>query len=241
MVGLNCLRNAVRKFNRNLWGANQRQPFRSHDLSTSQGWWVLLGIGRMLAVPEIQPAKIRRNVWWVLTVPEMQPVNLEGMYGEPIRDNHLDHMFYVSTNQRWWVLLGTQLIRCCCWRSWPITSLHFLKTCPYMNRWVLCPRNPIFTLSSSLPNNIIKKQLNLPTTNWKLTLTGLKRFKRFFAEQLYHPASLDAAWNVHSLPWCCTSAVVWLPLYQVIFGSGLPSTGQERVTWVPSGTRTIAE
>ena len=43
----------------------------------------------------LQPVKIRRNVWWVFSVPEIQPVNLEGMYGEPIRDNHLDHMFYV--------------------------------------------------------------------------------------------------------------------------------------------------
>ena len=89
--------------------------------------------------------------------------------------------------------------------------------------------------------NIIKTQLNLPTINWKLALTGLKGFKKFLAEQLYHPASLDSAWNVHSLPSCCTSAVVSFPLYQVIFGSGLPSTGQEKITWVPSGTRTIAE
>ena len=29
----------------------------------------------------------------------MQPVNLEGMYGEPIRDNHLDHMFYVYQSE----------------------------------------------------------------------------------------------------------------------------------------------
>ena len=47
----------------------------------------------------LQPVKIRRNVWWVLTVPEMQPVNLEGMYGEPIRDNHLDHMSYVYQSE----------------------------------------------------------------------------------------------------------------------------------------------
>ena len=47
----------------------------------------------------LQRVKIRRNVWWVLTVPEMQPVNLEGMYGEPIRDNHLDHMFYVYQSE----------------------------------------------------------------------------------------------------------------------------------------------
>ena len=83
-------------------------------------------------------------------------------------------------------------------------------------------------------NTIIKRQLNLPIINWILTLTGLKGFKKFLAEQLYHPASLDSAWNVHSLPWCCTSPVVSFPLYQVIFGSGLPSTGQGRVTWVPS-------
>ena len=52
-----------------------------------------------------------------------------------------------------------------------------------------------------LPDKIIiKSQLNLPTINWKLALTGLKAFKKFLAEQLYHPASLDSAWNVHSLP-----------------------------------------
>ena len=53
----------------------------------------------MLAVPEIQPVKIRRNVWWVLTVPEMRSVNLEGMYGEPIRDNNLGHMCYVYQSE----------------------------------------------------------------------------------------------------------------------------------------------
>ena len=47
----------------------------------------------------LQPVKIRRSVWWVLTVPEMQPVNLERMYGKPIRDNHLDHMFYVYQSE----------------------------------------------------------------------------------------------------------------------------------------------
>ena len=52
-----------------------------------------------------------------------------------------------------------------------------------------------------LPDKIIiKSQLNLPTINWKLALTGLKGFKKFLAEQLYHPASLDSAWNVYSLP-----------------------------------------
>lgn len=52
-----------------------------------------------------------------------------------------------------------------------------------------------------LPDQIvIKTQLNLPTINWKLALTGLKGFKKFLAEQLYHPESLDSAWNVHSLP-----------------------------------------
>ena len=29
----------------------------------------------------------------------MQPINLEGMYGEPIRDNHLDHIFYVYQSE----------------------------------------------------------------------------------------------------------------------------------------------
>ena len=53
----------------------------------------------MLAVPEIQPDKIRRNVWWVLTVPEMRSVNLEGVYGEPIRDNNLGHMCYVYQSE----------------------------------------------------------------------------------------------------------------------------------------------
>ena len=47
---------------------------------------------------------------------------------------------------------------------------------------------------------IIKSQLNLPTINWKLALTDFKGFKKFLAEQLYHPASLGSAWNVHSLP-----------------------------------------
>ena len=47
---------------------------------------------------------------------------------------------------------------------------------------------------------IIKSQLNLPTINWKLALTGLKAFNKFVPEQLYHPASLDSAWNVHCLP-----------------------------------------
>ena len=36
MVGLNCPRNAARKFRRNVWGANQRQPFRSHILCVYQ-------------------------------------------------------------------------------------------------------------------------------------------------------------------------------------------------------------
>lgn len=48
--------------------------------------------------------------------------------------------------------------------------------------------------------NKIKTELNLPTISWKLALTGLKGFKKFLAEQLYHPASLDSAWNIHSLP-----------------------------------------
>ena len=52
-----------------------------------------------------------------------------------------------------------------------------------------------------LPDKIkIKSELDLPTINWKLALTGLKGFKKFLAEQLHHPASLDSAWNVHSLP-----------------------------------------
>ena len=52
-----------------------------------------------------------------------------------------------------------------------------------------------------LPDKIkIKSELSLPTINWKLALTGLKGFKKFLAEQLYHPASLDSAGNVHSLP-----------------------------------------
>ena len=132
MVGLNCPRNAARKFNRNLWGANERQPFRSHDLSTSQRWWVLLGIGRMLAVPEIQPVKIRRNVWWVLTVPEMQPVNLERMYGEPVRDNHLYHMFYVYQSE----MVGPFGNRTdfCCLRN---TARKFRR-----NAWVAKQRQP---------------------------------------------------------------------------------------------------
>lgn len=48
--------------------------------------------------------------------------------------------------------------------------------------------------------NKIETELNLPTINWKKALTGLKGFKKFLAEQLYHPAPLDSVWNVHSLP-----------------------------------------
>ena len=59
----------------------------------------------------------------------------------------------MSTNQRWWVLLGTHLIWCS-GRSWSITRLHFFKKSPYMDRWVLCPRNPILPLLRMLSNNL---------------------------------------------------------------------------------------
>ena len=146
----------------------------------------------------LQPVKIRRSVWWVLTVPEMQPVNLERMFGEPIRDNHLDHMFYVYQSEMVGPFGNRTDVSCPrntarkfrrMYRQ-PIRDNHldymfyvyqsemvgpirnppnmvlllmlltnhktpfFKKTCPYIDRWVLCPRNPIFTLLRMLSNNL---------------------------------------------------------------------------------------